>query len=93
MNIGLLARIEERILHGYGFKAFRDLGHGSFLQFLSEHKELQTLVSLTGGPADGALGPRRKSDVLHLIQQCDVNSDQVSFLDLFLINSFVRQGY
>jgi hypothetical protein len=69
--------VEDSVLSHYkGFTTFRDLGQGSFLQLLSEHKELETLISISAHAEESALGVR-KSDVIDLLQQCGVDSEKV----------------
>ena len=72
--------MEDSVLNHYkGFTTFRDLGQGSFLQFLSQHKELETLISISPAHAvESGLGVRT-SDVIDLLQQCGVDSAKVMF--------------
>lgn len=77
VDLKLLARVEDSVLNHYkGFTAFKDLGQGSFLQFLSEHKDLETLVSLSSHAQESNLGVK-KSDVIEFLQQCGVDSEKV----------------
>ena len=72
--------MEDSVLNHYkGFTTFRDFGQGSFLQFLSRHKELETLISISPAHAvESGLGVRT-SDVIDLLQQCGVDSAKVMF--------------
>ncbi|XP_028393815.1 uncharacterized protein LOC114518092 [Dendronephthya gigantea] len=76
VDVKQLARVEERILHCYkGFTTFSELGHGSFIQFLSTNKELEALICFSVQSDDKFLGIK-KSDVIDLIQQCGVDSEK-----------------
>lgn len=78
VDLKQLARVEDSILNHYkGFAAFRDLGQGSFLKFVAQHKELEALIAISAHTEDSALGVR-KSDVIDLLRQCGVDSDKVS---------------
>ena len=78
VDLKQLARVEDSILNRFkGFATFRDLGHGSFLQFVSLHKDLEALIAISAHTEDSALGVR-KSDVIDLLRQCGADSDKVS---------------
>lgn len=84
VDLKQLARVEESVLDRYkGFTTFRDLGHGSFIQFLSEHKELEALISISVQSDNNVLGIK-KSDVIDLLQQCGVNSEKVNLTISFV---------
>ena len=78
VDLKLLARVEESILNQYkGFTTFKDLGQGSFLQFLSKNKELETLIAISGAHAEESCFGVRKTDVIDFLQQCGVDSAKV----------------
>ena len=89
MNTRLLALVEQHILDHYKFQVFRDLGHGTFLKFLSEHKDLEKLISLPGHSSEISLGTANKSDILAMIEQCGADSDRVSYC-LIILGPVVR---
>ena len=79
-DLKLLARVEDSILDHYkGFMTFKDLGQGSFLRFLSENKELEALISISGAHAEESCLGVRKTDVIDLLQQCGVDVAKVQF--------------
>lgn len=71
--------MEDSILSHYkGFTTFRDLGQGSFLQLVSQNKELESLIAISSSHTEASALGVRKSDVIDLLRQCDVDSDKVS---------------
>ena len=78
VDLKQLARVEDSILGHYkGFTTFKDLGQGSFLHFVSQHKELEALIAISARTEESALGVR-KSDVIDLLRQCGADSEKVS---------------
>lgn len=79
VDLKQLARVEDSILSHYkGFTTFRDLGQGSFLQLVSQNKELESLIAISSSHTEASALGVRKSDVIDLLRQCDVDSDKVS---------------
>ena len=90
IDLKLLARVEDSVLDHYkGFTTFRDLGQGTFLQLLSEDKEIETMITVSSNAQESVIGIRM-SDAIDLIQQCDVNSAKVIALSFFEFRSQSR---
>ncbi|XP_022793492.1 uncharacterized protein LOC111332406 isoform X4 [Stylophora pistillata] len=72
-----LARIEANVVNKFpGFTGFEEFGYGSFLKFLTKHKELMEATEEVGGmPQSGRKGARlgyqvSLNSVLDFISQC-----------------------
>ena len=87
-NIDLqrLANIEASVLNKFpGFDRFEDFGYGSFLTFLTAHKELLEAIEEVGGLTvirSGGLRSHHVSltSVLDFISQCGPQASPVSCL-------------
>ena len=68
-----------------GFSGFEDFGYGSFLKFLTKHKELLEAIEQVGGMArSGRVGTKlghevSLNSVLDFIAQCGTQTSLVSF--------------
>ena len=81
-----LARIEANVVNKFpGFTGFEEFGYGSFLKFLTKHKELMEATEEVGGmPQSGRKGARlgyqvSLNSVLDFISQCGTQTSIVSF--------------
>ena len=92
-NIGLgrLAIIEATVLSKFpDFDSFEGLGNGSFLKFLTSHKELLDAIEEVGGLAMARSGGQRTRlghqvslvSILDFISQCGTQTSLVSHLQV-----------
>lgn len=85
-DLPTLARIEANVVNKFpGFTGFEEFGYGSFLKFLTKHKELMEAIEEVGGMAQsGREGARigcqgTLNSVLDFISQCGNQTSTVSF--------------
>ena len=85
VDLARLAIIEGNVVNKFpGFKGFEDFGYGSFLKFLTKHKELMEAIEQVGGMArSGRMGTTlghqvSLNSVLDFISQCGTQTSPVS---------------
>lgn len=86
VDLARLAIIEGNVVNKFpGFNGFEDFGYGSFLKFLTKHKELLETIEQVGGMArSGRAGTKlghevSLNSVLDFIAQCGTQTSVVSF--------------
>lgn len=86
LDLARLALIEGNVVNKFpGFNGFEEFGYGSFLRFLTKHKELLDAIEQVGGMArSGRVGTTLGhqvllSSVLDFISQCGTQTSPVSF--------------
>lgn len=101
VDLARLAVIEGNFVSKFpGFNGFEDFGYGSFLKFLTKHKDLLEAIEQVGGMAlPGRVGTKLGHDVslnsvLDFIAQCGTQTSLVSLnvneiKELVLFLSFV----
>lgn len=85
IDLGRLTNIEANVVSKFPeFSSFEELGYGSFLRFLTSHKELVEDMEQVGGLArSGGMGTRLGyqvplNSVLEFISQCGAQISAVS---------------
>ena len=91
MDLARLANIERSVVSRFPeFNSFEDLGYGSFLRFVTSHKELLEALEQVGGLArSGGMGTKlghqvSLNSVLDFISQCGAQPSPVSQFYLLL---------
>ena len=86
LDLTRLARIEGNVVSKFPeFNSFEELGYGSFLKFLSSHKELQEAIEQVGGfgqsERKGTMPghPVSLHSVLDLVSQFGTQTSHVSY--------------
>lgn len=86
VDLARLAIIEGTVVNKFpGFNGFEDFGYGSFLKFLTKHKELLEAIEQVGGMTrSGRVGTKlghkvSLNSVLDFIAQCGTQTSLVSF--------------
>ena len=86
LDLTRLARIEGNVVSKFPeFNSFEELGYGSFLKFLSSHKELQEAIEQVGGFGQSErIGtmpghPVSLHSVLDLVSQFGTQTSHVSY--------------
>ena len=86
VDLARLALIEGNVVNKFpGFNSFEEFGYGSFLRFLTKHKELLDAIEQVGGMArSGKVGTTlghqvSLNSVLDFISQCGTQTSPVSF--------------
>ena len=86
LDLTRLARIEGNVVSKFPeFSSFEELGYGSFLKFLSSHKELQEAIEQVGGFGQSErIGtmpghPVSLHSVLDLVSQFGTQTSHVSY--------------
>ena len=86
VDLARLATIEGNVVNKFpGFNGFQDFGYGSFLKFLTKHKELLEAIEQVGSMArSGRMGTKlghevSPNSVLDFIAQCGTQTSLVSF--------------
>ena len=86
VDLARLAIIEGNVVNKFpGFSGFEDFGYGSFLKFLTKHKELLEAIEQVGGMArSGRVGTKLGHEVSlksvqDFIAQCGAQTSPVSF--------------
>lgn len=86
VDLARLAIIEGNVVNKFpGFNGFEDFGYGSFLKFLTKHRELLEAIEQVGGMArSGRVGTILGHEVsltsaLDFIAQCGTQTSPVSF--------------
>ena len=86
LDLTRLARIEGNVVSKFPeFNSFEELGYGSFLKFLSSHKELQEAIEQVGGFGQSErIGPMpghpvSLHSVLDLVSQFGTQTSHVSY--------------
>lgn len=87
VDLARLAMIEGNFVSKFpGFSGFEDFGYGSFLKFLTKHKDLLEAIEQVGGMArSGRVGKKlghnvSLNSVLDFIAQCGTQTSLVSLL-------------
>ena len=86
VDLARLALIEGNVVNKFpSFNSFEEFGYGSFLRFLTKHKELLDAIEQVGGMArSGRVGTTlghqvSLNSVLDFISQCGTQTSPVSF--------------